>query len=145
MRESHLTGTSTSTKRFPARRIAAAVPLLAAAATWAQTAGMELQGNAPPQPPSRAASSALPVLPPAPKGGAEAGGGAGSSTYSLPPDGRVTAWPTQDNPLLPPARYRAEIESVPVGGQPAVPIVVERAAYSAGLATGTAYQATPVP
>jgi hemolysin activation/secretion protein len=74
MRESHLTGTSTRTKRFPARRIAAAVPLLAAAATWAQTAGMELQGNAPPQPPSRAASSALPVLPPAPKGGAEAGG-----------------------------------------------------------------------
>jgi len=75
----------------------------------------------------------------------EAGGGAGSATYTLPADGRVTAWPTQDNPSLPAARYRAHVESVAIGGQPAVPIVVERAAYSAGLTTGTVYLGTPVP
>ncbi|MGV3519708.1 DUF5719 family protein [Luteitalea sp.] len=75
----------------------------------------------------------------------EIGGGAASRTYDLPADGRVTAWPTQDNPALPPGRYRAEVVSLPMGSEPAVPIVVERAAYGAGLSTGTVYLATPVP
>jgi hypothetical protein len=75
----------------------------------------------------------------------EAGGGAGSRTYDLPGNGRVTAWPTQDNPSLPAARYRALVESLPVGSQPAAPVVVERAAYSANLSTGTVYMGTPVP
>ncbi|AMY10978.1 hypothetical protein LuPra_04222 [Luteitalea pratensis] len=75
----------------------------------------------------------------------EAGGGAGSRTYALPASGRVTAWPAQDNPLLPAARYRAVVESLPMGSKPAVPVVVERAAYSSGLGTGTVYLGTPVP
>lgn len=60
--------------RFPLRRIAAALPLLAATAGWAQTAGMELQGNVP-QPPTRAASQALPALPAAPGAASATAGG----------------------------------------------------------------------
>lgn len=74
MRERHLTGTPIPIERFPLRVIAAALPLLTVCASWAQTAGMELQGNAPPQPPGRAASGAVPVPPAVPKGSAETGG-----------------------------------------------------------------------
>jgi hypothetical protein len=75
----------------------------------------------------------------------EAGGGAGSRDYILPAQGRVTAWPTQDNPQLPPGRYRAEISGVSVAGAPPVEFTVERSAYDGQFRTGTSYLATPIP
>ncbi len=67
----------------------------------------------------------------------ETGGGAARRHYDLPANGRVTVWPTQDNPQLPPGRYRAEVMSLPVGGAQAVDITVERSAYDGQFRTGT--------
>ncbi len=75
----------------------------------------------------------------------EAGGGAGSRDYFLPAHGRVTAWPTQDNPQLPPGRYRAEIDGISVNGAPPIELTVERSAYDGQFRAGTSYLGTPIP
>ena len=75
----------------------------------------------------------------------EAGGGAGTRDYVLPAHGRVTAWPTQDNPQLPPGRYRAEVFGISVDGAPPIEFTVERSAYDGQFRTGTSYLATPIP
>ncbi len=74
----------------------------------------------------------------------ETGGGAASRDYLVPARGRVTAWPVQDNPHLPPGRYRAVVESLPAAGAPGG-IVVERSAYDDQFRVGTSYLATPIP
>jgi len=73
MRKRPVSARPAQLQRVCVRRIAAALPLLVATASWAQTAGMELQGNVPTAP-SRAASGAIPALPPALKPAADAGG-----------------------------------------------------------------------
>ena len=76
-----------------------------------------------------------------------AGGGAGSAVYDIPAGSRATCWPVQDmgNRALPPGRYEAIVGSLSSDGTSRAGLVVEVAAYSPGLRTGTVSLATPLP
>jgi hypothetical protein len=67
---------------------------------------------------------------------------AATRDYDLPPTSRTTAWLIQDFPAVPAGTYGAIVESLAVEGQPAVPIVVERASYAPDLRAGSAVAAT---
>jgi hypothetical protein len=72
--------------------------------------------------------------------------GIGAAERVLPVlPGQTTVRPTELWPALGPDRYSATVESLPLDGAPAVPIVVERVSYAPGRALGTAFLATPLP